>query len=55
MSKLDFKVAAKQEEERLRRLHPTPDDVPGCLSLFDDYLSCTGRFTKKITRVFKAC
>ncbi|KAF9451937.1 hypothetical protein P691DRAFT_722938 [Macrolepiota fuliginosa MF-IS2] len=41
MSKLDFKVAVKQEEERLRRLHPTPSDIPGCLSLFDNYLSCS--------------
>jgi hypothetical protein len=42
MSNLDFKTVVKQEEERLRRLHPTPNDIPGCLSLFDDYLSCTG-------------
>lgn len=45
MSKLDFNIVVKQEEERLQRLHPTPSDVPGCLSLFDDYLSCSGGFT----------
>lgn len=42
MSTLDFKAVVKQEEERLRRLHPTSSDIPGCLSLFDDYLSCAG-------------
>ncbi|KXN85370.1 hypothetical protein AN958_11470 [Leucoagaricus sp. SymC.cos] len=40
MSHLDFKKVVKQEEERLCRLHPTPSDIPGCFSLFDDYVSC---------------
>ncbi|KAF8893845.1 hypothetical protein BD779DRAFT_1503710 [Infundibulicybe gibba] len=40
MSKLDFKTAVRQEEEYLRLLHPTPSDIPGCIRLFDDYLSC---------------
>lgn len=42
MSKLDFKTAVEQEEARLRLLHPTPSDVPGCISVFDDYISCSG-------------
>ncbi len=46
MSKLNFEAVVKQEEERLGRLHPTPSDTPSCLSLFDDYLSCSGEFTK---------
>lgn len=46
MPKLDFQSAVKQEEDRLRRLHPTPGDIPGCLSLFDGYLSCTGTSVK---------
>ncbi|KAM6497911.1 Protein of unknown function (DUF3128) domain containing protein [Amanita muscaria] len=40
MSKFDFGRAVKQEEEYLRRLYPTPDDIPGCMSLFDTFLSC---------------
>ena len=42
MPKLDFEKAVEQEEARLRVLHPTPADVPGCLSVFDDYLACNG-------------
>ncbi|KAF8806419.1 hypothetical protein BYT27DRAFT_6624159 [Phlegmacium glaucopus] len=41
MSNLDFKVAVEQEEARLRLLHPTPSDIPSCLSTFDDYLACS--------------
>lgn len=43
MSKLDFKTAVEQEEARLRLLHPTPSDIPGCISVFDDYISCSGK------------
>jgi hypothetical protein len=35
-----FEAAVKQEQARLRRVHPTPDDVPSCMTLFDDYLAC---------------
>ncbi|KAI0063558.1 hypothetical protein BV25DRAFT_1824103 [Artomyces pyxidatus] len=35
-----FKAAVQQEEDRLRVLHPTPEDVPGCMTLFDEFLSC---------------
>ena len=38
---MNFKVAVEQEEARLRLLHPTPSDIPGCLSTFDDYLACS--------------
>jgi len=41
MPNLDFKVVVEQEEARLRLLHPTPSDIPGCLSTFDDYLACS--------------
>lgn len=44
MSKLDLKKAIKQEEAYLRLVHPTPDDIPGCISLFDTYISCSGSF-----------
>ncbi|KAL6306567.1 hypothetical protein BKA93DRAFT_692619, partial [Sparassis latifolia] len=40
MSAVDFETAVKQEEEYLRRVHPTADDIPGCMKLFDDFLSC---------------
>lgn len=39
---LDFKTAVEQEVERLRVLHPTPEDIPGCMKLLDDFLSCNG-------------
>jgi len=42
MSTLDFEKVVEQEAKRLRLLHPTPDDTPGCLSAFDDYLACNG-------------
>jgi hypothetical protein len=42
MSKLDFNTAVRQEDAYLRLVHPTPDDIPGCISLFDTYLSCNG-------------
>ena len=35
-----FKAAFSQEETRLRNLHPTPEDIPSCMSAFDDFLSC---------------
>ena len=47
LSKLDFNVVVRQEEAYLRLVHPTPDDIPGCLSLFDTYLSCNGTYWVK--------
>ena len=35
-----FKAVVSQEETRLRQLHPTPEDIPTCMSVFDDFLSC---------------
>ena len=35
----------RQEEERLRKLHPTPEDIPGCMKLFDDFLLCNGSYS----------
>ncbi|OSD05926.1 hypothetical protein PYCCODRAFT_1464625 [Trametes coccinea BRFM310] len=32
----------RQEEEYLRKVHPTPEDIPGCMKLFDDFLLCNG-------------
>lgn len=35
-----FNAVVSQEEARLRQLHPTPDDIPTCMSAFDNFLSC---------------
>jgi hypothetical protein len=43
MSKLDYKTVVEQEKQRLRIFHPTPEDIPGCISVFDDYLACGGK------------
>ena len=32
----------KQEEAYLRKVHPTLEEVPGCMKLFDDFLLCNG-------------
>jgi hypothetical protein len=40
MSGRDFEETVKQEEARLRAVHPTTEDIPGCMTLFDDFLSC---------------
>lgn len=42
MSTLDFKTTVKQEEDYLKRLYPTPDDMPGCLNLFETWTGCNG-------------
>lgn len=47
MSKLDFETATKQEVTRLEKLHPTPEDLPGCMSMFDTFLSCNGAYPVK--------
>ena len=40
MSSRDFEETVKQEEARLQVVHPTTEDIPGCMSLLDDFLSC---------------
>ena len=35
-----FNVVVSQEEARLGQLHPTPEEVPSCMSAFDNFLSC---------------
>ncbi|KDQ53622.1 hypothetical protein JAAARDRAFT_161752 [Jaapia argillacea MUCL 33604] len=40
MSSTSFETAVKQEEEYLRKVHPTPEEVPGCMKLLDDFLLC---------------
>lgn len=41
-SPLDFETAVKQEEAYLRKVHPTPEDIPGCVKLLDSFLLCNG-------------
>lgn len=38
----DFETAVKQEEAALRKQHPTAEDIPGCVKLFDHFLQCNG-------------
>jgi hypothetical protein len=40
-----FKTAVSQEEARLGQLHPTPEDIPTCMSVFDDFLSCNSMYS----------
>ncbi|KAG8213706.1 hypothetical protein J3R82DRAFT_10405 [Butyriboletus roseoflavus] len=42
MSNVDWQTAVRQEEEYLRKVHPTVDDIPGCMSLLDRFLLCHG-------------
>ena len=39
---VDFDTAVKQELSYLSAVHPTPDDIPGCLSLLDEFFRCNG-------------
>ena len=39
-----FEEAVKQEVELLTRQYPTPDDVPGCIKLFDKAIVCNSTF-----------
>ncbi|KAH9920982.1 hypothetical protein B0H21DRAFT_701857 [Amylocystis lapponica] len=40
MSSTDYQTAVRQEEAYLRQVHPTAEDIPGCMKLFDDFISC---------------
>jgi Protein of unknown function (DUF3128) len=35
-----FRTVVAQEEARLHQLHPTFEDIPSCMTVFDDFLSC---------------
>ncbi|KAI9572159.1 hypothetical protein HD554DRAFT_2015779 [Boletus coccyginus] len=39
---VDWQTAVRQEAEYLRKVHPTTDDIPGCISLLDGFLLCHG-------------
>jgi hypothetical protein len=52
MSRLNFDKALEQEVTRLQLLHPTPSDIPGCLSAFDDYLACNGEQATRLQTKF---
>lgn len=45
MSNTDLQTAVKQEEAYLREVHPAPEDIPGCMKLFDDFLACNSTST----------
>lgn len=44
MSEANLEAIKQQEETYLRKVHPTPEDIPGCMKLFDDYLSCNSEY-----------
>ena len=53
-----FKAVVSQEEARLGQLHPTPEDTPTCMTVFDDFLSCnsmSSSLTHTVPRVFLTC
>ena len=39
---VDWQTAVREEEENLRKVHPTAEDIPGCMSLLDSFLLCHG-------------
>ena len=47
MTSVDLETAIKQEEDYLRKVHPTTDDVPGCMTLFDEFLKCHSMLSEK--------
>lgn len=47
-----FKTAVAQEEVRLNQLHPTPEDTPSCMTVFDDFLSCNSKALPSSLRCF---
>lgn len=44
-----FEEAVKQEVELLSRQYPTPDDIPGCMKLFDQAIVCNSAFYFRFT------
>ena len=50
MSGRDFEETVKEEETRLRAVHPTAEDVPGCMALLDDFLSCNSPCLSRVPK-----
>ena len=50
MSGRDFEETAKQEEARLLLVHPTTEDIPGCMALLDDFLSCNSACLLQVSK-----
>ncbi|KAJ7593709.1 hypothetical protein C8J56DRAFT_819894 [Mycena floridula] len=40
MSDVDITKLVEQEAAYLRKVHPTPDDIPSCISLLENYWQC---------------
>lgn len=49
MAKLNFETAVEQEVEYLKKMHPTAEDIPSCMQLFDTFLSCNGTRPRSLT------
>lgn len=52
MTKLDFETIVQQETAYLKKIHPTPEDIPSCMQLFDLFLSCNGAFSCSFAHTF---
>jgi len=50
MSGRDFEETVKEEEARLRVVHPTAEDIPGCMTLLDDFLSCNSGCLSRVLK-----
>ncbi|KLO15822.1 hypothetical protein SCHPADRAFT_938407 [Schizopora paradoxa] len=50
MSSATFESVVEEEVRRLEVVHPTPDDIPGCMRLLDDFLSCHEIMTIRFAR-----
>jgi hypothetical protein len=37
---MSFDALVLQEKNRLEKLHPTPEDIPSCMKLLDDFMTC---------------
>lgn len=48
----EFKKAVAQETERLRLVHPTHNDIPSCLNLFELVTSCHGALSSAFPPVY---
>lgn len=47
-----FEAVVSKEEARLGYLHPTPEEIPSCLTTFDDFLSCNSMPTGPLISVY---
>jgi ferritin-like protein len=49
-----FEAVVAQEEALLRRIHPTAEDVPGCMTQLDGFLACNSPSVPRLGRRTRA-